>query len=91
LTPDVETDYIAGQPRPLADWEFSDGTSPWVLAFGAMPEMLPKLLENLRDVVFKDHQHVTYHRFKGQHRLSKRISRGDRSSFMAAGRGLVAT
>lgn len=86
LTPDVERRYIGGKPRPLAEWEFSDGTSPWVLDFAVLPGMLRQVMEDLRDVVFKDHEHLTYYRQKNNHRLCKRISRNDRTSFMAAGR-----
>lgn len=93
LTPDVECDYIAGKPRPLMDWEFSDGTSACVLDFAAMPGMLRPIMKDLRDVVFKDHEQLTYYRNKGQRRLCKRISRSDCSSFMLAGlraQGVVA-
>ena len=86
LTPDVERRFIGGKPRPLADWEFSDGTSAWILDFAVAPGMLQKVLADLRDVVFKDHDQLTYYRLKGQRRLCKRVSRGDHSSFMAAGR-----
>ena len=86
LTPDVERDYIAGKPRPLAEWEFSDGTSAWVLDFAVAPGLLPKVMADLRDVVFKDHDQLTYFRLKGQRRLCKRVSRSDGTSFMAAGR-----
>lgn len=86
LTPDVERRYIGGQPRALADWEFSDGTSAWVLDFAVMPGLLRPVMEDLRDVVFKEHDQLTYYRQKGKRRLCKRISRSDRTSFMAAGR-----
>jgi hemolysin-activating ACP:hemolysin acyltransferase len=86
VTPDVERDYIAGRPRSLADWEFSDGTSAWVLDFAVAPGLLRAVMEDLRDVVFKDHEQLTYVRIKGQRRLCKRVSRSDRTSFMAAGR-----
>lgn len=86
LTPDVERRYIGGQPRPLAEWEFSDGTSAWVLDFAVMPGLLRRVMEDLRDVVFKEHDQLTYYRQKGKRRLCKRVSRSDRTSFMAAGR-----
>ena len=86
LTPEVERRYIGGKPRPLADWEFSDGTSAWVLDFAVAPGLLRKVMADLRDEVFKDHDLLTYYRLKGQRRLCKRISRIDRTSFMAAGR-----
>jgi len=87
LTPDVEGEYIAGAPRPLADWEFNDGTSAFVLDFAVAPGLLRRVMQELRDVVFKEHEHVTYYRTKGVQRLCKRISRTDRTTFMAAGRG----
>lgn len=86
LTPDVEDEYISDKPRPLASWEFSDGTSAWVLDFAVAPGMVRKVLADLRDVVFKDHEQLTYYRVKGQQRLCKRVSRSDHTSFMAAGR-----
>jgi len=86
VTPDVEREFIAGKPRPLADWEFSDGTCAWVMDFAVAPGMLKKVLADLRDVVFKDHEQLTYFRMKGQRRLCKRVSRSDHTSFMAAGR-----
>lgn len=86
LTPDVEDEYIADTPRRLASWELSDGTSAWVMDFAVAPGMLPKILADLRDVVFKDHEQLTYCRVKGQHPLCKRVSRSDHTSFMAAGR-----
>lgn len=88
LTPDVERRFIGGKPRALADWEFSDGTSAWVLDFAVAPGLLSKVMTDLRDVVFRNHDHLTYYRFKGKRRLCKRISRSDRSSFMAAGRSM---
>jgi hemolysin-activating ACP:hemolysin acyltransferase len=86
LTPDVERRFIGGKPRPLAEWEFSDGTSAWVMDFAVAPGLLPKVMADLRDVVLKDHEQLTYYRLKGQRRLCKRVSRSDHSSFMAAGR-----
>lgn len=86
LTPDVERRYIGGKPRPLAEWEFSDGTSAWVLDFAVVPGLLRLVMKDLRDVVFKNHDQLTYYRQKGKRRLCKRISRNDRTSFMAAAR-----
>jgi len=86
VTPDVERELIAGKPRPLAEWEFSDGTNAWVLDFAAAPGVLPKVMADLRDVVFKNHEQLTYYRLKGQRRLCKRVSRSDHTSFMVAGR-----
>jgi hemolysin-activating ACP:hemolysin acyltransferase len=86
LTPDVEREFIAGKPRALAEWEFSDGTSPWILDLVVAPGSLPYVLEDLRDVVFKDHAQLTYYRVKGGRRMCKRVSRNDRTTFMAAGR-----
>lgn len=86
LTPDVEDEFIAGNPRPLQEWEFNDGTSPWILDMGVAQGSLPYVLEDLRDVVFRDHEHVTYFRTKGGRTVCKRVSRDDRTSFMAAGR-----
>jgi hemolysin-activating ACP:hemolysin acyltransferase len=86
LTPDVEDDFIDDRPRALAGWEFSDGTSAWVLDFAVMPGLLRQVMTDLRDVVFKDHEQLTYYRHKGPGRLCKRVSRSDGSSFIAAGR-----
>lgn len=86
LRPDVERAFIAGKPRVLADWEYSDGSSAWILDMAVAPGSLPYVLEDLRDVVFKGHEQVTYFRTKGARRLCKRVSRHDRSSFIAAGR-----
>jgi len=86
LTPDVEREFIAGKPRALAEWEFSDGTSAWILDLAVAQGSLPYVLEDLRDVVFREYQQLTYFRVKGGRRMCKRISRDDRTSFMAAGR-----
>ncbi|MFG6417308.1 toxin-activating lysine-acyltransferase [Roseateles sp. DC23W] len=86
LTPDVERDLLAGRPRVLADWEYNDGSSPWILDMAVLPGALPYVLEDLRDVVFKDHEQLTYFRLKGAKRIFKRLSRQDRSSFIKAGR-----
>jgi hypothetical protein len=48
--------------------------------------MLANVMVDLRDVVFKDHEQLTYYRVKDQQRLCKRVSRSDHTSFMAAGR-----
>jgi hemolysin-activating ACP:hemolysin acyltransferase len=85
LTPDVESEYIADTPRPLAAWEFSDGTSAWVLDFAVAPGLLRRVMEDLRDDVFKEHEQLTYYRIKGEQRVCKRIRRDDRTSFMTAG------
>jgi hypothetical protein len=47
---------------------------------------LPYVLEDLRDVVFRDHEQLSYFRVKGGRRMCKRVSRLDRTTFMAAGR-----
>ncbi len=86
LTPDVERLFISGKAYPLADWEFSDGTSAWVLDFAVTPGLLRPVMEDLRDEVFKDHGQLTYYRQKGSRRTCKRISRSDRTTFMAAAR-----
>ncbi|MFG6428693.1 toxin-activating lysine-acyltransferase [Roseateles sp. LYH14W] len=90
LTPDVEREFISGKPRALADWEYSDGTSAWILDMAVAPGSLPHVLQDLRDVVFKDQEQLTYFRVKGGRRMCKRVSRADRSSFMAAGRRVQA-
>lgn len=86
LTPDVERLYISGRPRPLADWEFSDGTSPWVLDFAVAPGLVRPVMEDLRDLVFQDYNQLTYFRQKGSRLTCKRLTRDDRTSFMTAGR-----
>lgn len=86
LTPDVERQYISGKPRPLADWEFSDGTSAWVLDFAVSPGLLRPVMEDLRDIVFQDHDQLTYFREKRSRLTCKRLTRDGRTSFMAAGR-----
>jgi hemolysin-activating ACP:hemolysin acyltransferase len=86
LTPDVERRFVNGRARELADWEFSDGTSAWVLDFAVAPGALRPVMEDLRDVIFKEHERLTYYRQKGQRRLCKQVSRSNRTSFMAAGR-----
>lgn len=91
LTPDVEDEFIAGAPRALHDWEFNDGTSPWILDMVVAQGSLPYVLEDLRDVVFTGHEHLSYFRLKGGRMVCKRVSRQDRTTFMSAGRrGAVA-
>ena len=86
LTPDVEDDFISDKPRPLAEWEFNDGTSPWIVDMAVASGSLPYVLEDLRDVVFREHEQLTYFRVKNGHTVCKRVSRLDRTTFMAAGR-----
>jgi hemolysin-activating ACP:hemolysin acyltransferase len=86
LTPEVEREFIAGKPRALAEWEYGDGTSPWVLDMAVAPGSLTYVMEDLRDSVFKDHEQLTYFRVKGGRRMCKRISRQSRTSFIAASR-----
>jgi hemolysin-activating ACP:hemolysin acyltransferase len=86
LTPEVEGEFISGQPRPLAGWEFNDGTSPWILDMAVAQGSLPYVLEDLRDVVFGDREHLSYFRVRGGRTVCKRVSRLDRTTFMAAGR-----
>lgn len=82
LTSDVEDAFLEGAMRPLEDWEMNDGTSAWILDMAVSPESLPYVLEDMRDVVFRSHQHLTYFRVKGGRRICKRVSRDDRTSFM---------
>lgn len=86
LTPDVEDEFISGQPRALADWEFNDGTSPWILDMAVESGSLPYVLADLRDVVFSEHEQLTYFRVKGGQTVCKRVSRSDRTTFMSAAR-----
>jgi hemolysin-activating ACP:hemolysin acyltransferase len=89
LTPEVEDEFLSGEPRPLAEWEFNDGTSPWILDMVVAPGSLQYVLEDLRDVVFREYPHLTYFRVKRERRLFKRVSRLDRTTFMSAGRSGV--
>lgn len=86
LTSDVENEFISGAPRPLAEWEFNDGTSTWILDMAVAPGSLDYVLEDLRDVVFREQEQLTYFRTRGGRTVCKRVSRLDRSTFMAAGR-----
>lgn len=86
LTPDVEEEFISGNPRPLQEWEFNDGVSPWILDMGVKPGSLPYILEDLRDVVFCEHEQLSYFRLKSGRMVCKRVSRLDRTTFMSAGR-----
>ena len=86
LTPEVEDEFISGAPRALAEWEFNDGTSPWILDMAVAPGSLPYVLADLRDVVFSEHEQLTYFRVKGERTRCKRVSRDDRTTFMSAGR-----
>ncbi len=84
LTPDVERAFIAGNLRPLAPWEFNDGNSLWILDMAVASGSLSYVLEDLRDAVFAEYTQLTYLRVKQGRRLFKRVSRNDRTSFMAA-------
>ena len=86
LSPDVESLFIEGNFRPLAEWEFNDGTSPWILDMAVAPGSLGYVLADLRDVVFGEYRELTYFRQRGGQRLCKRVSRDDATSFMAGGR-----
>ena len=85
LTPDVEREFIAGKPRPLADWEYSDGTNAWVLDMAVAPGSLRYVLEDLRDVVFEGRA-TDLLPYQGRAPpVQARVSRQDGSSFIAAG------
>jgi hemolysin-activating ACP:hemolysin acyltransferase len=84
LTPDVEKQFIAGKVRPLNDWEFNDGTSAWILDMAVSSGSLPYVLEDLRDVVFRNQAHVTYFRVKRGRQLCKRMSRSSVSHFLSS-------
>ncbi|HWW70113.1 MAG TPA: toxin-activating lysine-acyltransferase [Duganella sp.] len=86
LTPDVEEEFISGNPRALQEWEFNDGLSPWILDMGVKHGSLSYILEDLRDEVFRDYEQLTYFRIKDGHMVCKRVSRLDHNSFMRAGR-----
>lgn len=86
LTADVEEEFIENTPRPLHDWEFNDGTSAWILDMAVAQGSLPYVLEDLRDVVFSEHEELTYFRVKGGRTICKRVSRMDRTTFMSSGR-----
>ncbi len=86
LNPEVESEFVAGEVRALAEWEYNDGTSAWILDMAVAPGSLAYVLEDLRDVVFGEHRELTYFRHRGGQRLCKRVSRDDATSFMAAGR-----
>jgi hemolysin-activating ACP:hemolysin acyltransferase len=86
LSPDVERAFLSGKYRALDEWEYNDGTSPWVLDMVVAPGSLRYVLEDLRDVVFKDCPWLTYFRTKGDKRLFKRVSRQSRASFFSTAR-----
>jgi hemolysin-activating ACP:hemolysin acyltransferase len=83
LSPEVEQEFLSGQVRPLAAWEYNEGTRPWILDLFVAPGSLRHVLEDLRDVVFRDHQQVTYRRSKGGWLLCRQVSRSDRTTFMS--------
>lgn len=58
----------------------------WILDLAVAPGSLPYVLQDLRDEVFREQEHLTYYRVKNERRVCKRVSRDDRTSFMAAGR-----
>lgn len=86
LTPDVEQKFIADKRHSLAEWEYSDGTSAWILDMAVAGNSLIYVMEDLRDVVFENHEHITYIRRKGARSICKRVSRQDRSRFIREGR-----
>lgn len=81
VTPGLEQELLAGATRPLAEWEYNDGDRAWVLDMAVSRGSLPYVLEDLRDSVFRDCDHVTYFRIKQGRRIFKRVSRLTHSNF----------
>jgi hemolysin-activating ACP:hemolysin acyltransferase len=85
LTPDVEQQFLDGNFRELAEWEYDDGTSAWILEMAVAPGSLSYVLEDLRDTVFRNEKRVTYFRLKRGKKICKRVSRSAYSSFLRTG------
>jgi hemolysin-activating ACP:hemolysin acyltransferase len=83
LSPPVEAEYLAGNLRPLELWEYSEGVNAWVLDMAVRPGSLRHVLEDLRDVVFRDRESLTYARTKSGRPVFKRIHREDCSTFLS--------
>lgn len=56
----------------------------WILDFFAYGRSLDAILADLRDRVLRDHDEVTYFRYRGSQRIAKRINRADRTAFFRA-------
>jgi len=85
LTPDVEKEFLSGKCRQLAEWEYNDGTSAWILDMVVSHGTLAYVLDDLRDTVFRRHKQLTYFRVKGDRRIFKRLHRSSTSNFLRRG------
>lgn len=83
LSPEVEAEFLAGRPRPLAHWEYNEGTSAWLIDFAVAPASLPYVFDDLRDRVFAAHPAVHYFRGEGETRVVERACRREGTGFMA--------
>lgn len=83
LAPDVEKRFLSGKDRSLHIIEWNEGTSLWIIDFLVPKGSLPYVLRDMRDNLFKDHDTVTYFRFKNGRRIVKRLCRQDIGSFLA--------
>jgi len=86
LTPEVENRMLKGKDTTLTLEEWNQGTSLWVIDFLVPRGSLPYVLRDMRDNLFKDHDTITYFRFKNGRRIAKQISRSAGGSFFAAAR-----
>lgn len=83
LAPDVENRMLKGKGTTLNLEEWNQGASLWVIDFLVPHGSLPYVLRDMRDNLFKDHDTVTYFRFKNGRRIAKQISRSAGGSFFA--------
>lgn len=86
LSPSVEQRFLDGKDFSLHITEWNEGTSLWIIDFLVPKGSLPYMLRDLRDCLFKDHDTITYFRFKNGKRIAKRLSRQDGGSFFANSR-----
>jgi hemolysin-activating ACP:hemolysin acyltransferase len=75
---------LAHGPDAVATLSHEAEGALWILDFFAYGRGLRAILADLRDRVLRDHDEVTYFRYRGTRRIAKRIARADRTAFFRA-------
>ena len=81
LKPAVSRALIEIGPSAVSAVQWNGGCDLWILDFFAHDGSLPAVLADLRDTTLREHNVVTYFRYKGAQRIAKRFTRDDQTSF----------
>lgn len=79
---DVEQRLLREPGYVLEQEKINSGASLWVTDFFATDGYLQPVLRDMCDTLFREHDQITYFRFKGRRRIAKRISRHGHHAFL---------